>query len=105
MALDEPTTNLDYKNKCGLATALAQIIASRAAQANFQLVVITHDEEFVSVMKSELSSQTGIDMPEKYFQVSRQQSDADGKYYSKIETVGKCRYYFYWIVPATSVKH
>eukprot|EP00969_Alexandrium_andersonii_P118126 5224880-Alexandrium_andersonii.AAC.1 len=31
MALDEPTTNLDHENKKGLAIALAQIIASRAA--------------------------------------------------------------------------
>eukprot|EP00957_Ditylum_brightwellii_P076458 5810668-Ditylum_brightwellii.AAC.1 len=44
MALDEPTTNLDYENKRGLAVALAQIIANRAAQHNFQLVCITHDE-------------------------------------------------------------
>ena len=50
MCLDEPTTNLDYANKSGLAIALAQIIASRSTQANFQLVVITHDEDFVTMM-------------------------------------------------------
>jgi len=83
MALDEPTTNLDYENKRGLAIALSQIIASRAAQSNFQLVVITHDEDFVSVMKQELSSQTGFGMPERYYQVSREQSH-DGRFYSKI---------------------
>lgn len=86
MALDEPTTNLDYANKRGLATALAQIIAHRAAQDNFQLIIITHDEEFVSMMKQELSSQTGFDMPERYFQVSREESH-DGCYYSKITAV------------------
>lgn len=89
MTLDEPTTNLDFENKRGLAIALAQIIASRAAQSNFQLVVITHDEEFVSMMKQELSSQTGFNMPERYYQVSREMSD-DGKYYSKINAIGKC---------------
>jgi len=86
MALDEPTTNLDYANKRGLATALAQIIAHRAAQDNFQLVIITHDEEFVTMMKHELSSQTGFDMPERYFQVSREESH-DGCYYSKIKAI------------------
>lgn len=50
IALDEPTVNLDYNNKRGLAIALAQIIASRAQQSNFQLVVITHDEEFVTMV-------------------------------------------------------
>jgi DNA repair protein RAD50 len=44
IALDEPTVNLDYNNKNGLAIALAQIISSRAQQSNFQLIVITHDE-------------------------------------------------------------
>lgn len=83
MALDEPTTNLDFENKRGLAIALSQIIASRSAQSNFQLVVITHDEDFVSVMKQELSSQTGFSMPERYYQVSREQGH-DGRFYSKI---------------------
>eukprot|EP00804_Cyclotella_cryptica_P027784 CCRYP_009209-RB/>CCRYP_009209-RB protein AED:0.12 eAED:0.11 QI:270/0.73/0.68/1/0.8/0.68/16/153/1414 len=86
MALDEPTTNLDYENKRGLAIALAQIIASRAAQSNFQLVVITHDEDFVSMMKQELSSQTGFNMPERYYQVSREQGH-DGRFYSKIHAI------------------
>lgn len=86
MALDEPTTNLDYENKRGLGIALAQIIASRAAQSNFQLVVITHDEDFVSMMKQELSSQTGFNMPERYYQVSREESN-DGRFYSKISAV------------------
>lgn len=44
LALDEPTTNLDEANSASLAEALRQIMAQRAAQANFQLVVITHDE-------------------------------------------------------------
>jgi len=86
MALDEPTTNLDYENKRGLAIALAQIIASRAAQSNFQLVVITHDEDFVSMMKQELSAQTGFNMPERYYQVSREEGH-DGRFYSKIHAI------------------
>lgn len=86
MALDEPTTNLDHENKRGLAIALAQIIASRAAQSNFQLLVITHDEDFVSMMKLELSSQTGFSMPERYYQVAREES-SDGRFYSKISAI------------------
>jgi len=37
IALDEPTVNLDFANKKGLALALAQIVASRANQRNFQV--------------------------------------------------------------------
>lgn len=86
ISLDEPTVNLDYKNKKGLAMALAQIIASRSQQSNFQLVLITHDEEFVLMMKSELSTQPNVSMPEKYFQIRREEG-MDGKYYSKIDAI------------------
>merc|ERR1711997_1036016 len=48
IALDEPTTNLDKENIESLATALSDIVNKRSAQRNFQLVVITHDEEFIS---------------------------------------------------------
>ena len=75
-----------HRNKKGLAIALAQIVASRAQQRNFQLIMITHDEEFVSMMKTELTSLTGFSMPEKYFQVRREMS-SDGKYYSKIDAI------------------
>lgn len=86
IALDEPTVNLDYNNKKGLAIALAQIIASRAQQSNFQLVIITHDEDFVSMMKTDLASQTGFSMPEKYFQVRREEG-TDNRWYSRIDAV------------------
>jgi len=86
MALDEPTTNLDFANKRGLATALAQIISTRVAQKNFQLIIITHDEEFVSQMKIDLATHSGLSMPEKYFVVSREEAP-DGCFYSKIHRV------------------
>ena len=44
LALDEPTTNLDHENSASLADALRQVMDARVAQANFQLVIITHDE-------------------------------------------------------------
>ncbi|OCF37294.1 DNA repair protein RAD50 [Kwoniella heveanensis BCC8398] len=47
LALDEPTTNLDQENINALAEALAEIIRERRKQANFQLIVITHDEGFL----------------------------------------------------------
>ena len=46
LALDEPTTNLDNENKAALVESLVAIIKQRSQQRNFQLIVITHDEEF-----------------------------------------------------------
>jgi DNA repair protein RAD50 len=50
LALDEPTTNLDRENIQSLADSLARIIKLRRQQSNFQLVVITHDEEFMHLL-------------------------------------------------------
>ena len=86
IALDEPTVNLDHENRKGLAVALAHIIGSRAKQSNFQLIMITHDQDFVSMMKTELASQSSFDMPEKYFLVRREEG-TDGKFYSKIDAI------------------
>lgn len=52
IALDEPTTNLDQDNIESLAKALGSIIATRKAQKNFQLIVITHDEKFLLHMNA-----------------------------------------------------
>lgn len=48
IALDEPTTNLDQENSESLAEALNEIISVRKLQVNFQLIVITHDENFLT---------------------------------------------------------
>eukprot|EP01126_Amoeba_proteus_P064207 TRINITY_DN8957_c0_g1_i6.p1 TRINITY_DN8957_c0_g1~~TRINITY_DN8957_c0_g1_i6.p1 ORF type:complete len:171 (+),score=39.76 TRINITY_DN8957_c0_g1_i6:456-968(+) len=50
LALDEPTTNLDRRNVESFANALVQIIENRKRQQHFQLVIITHDEEFVQML-------------------------------------------------------
>ncbi|KAL6065852.1 DNA repair protein rad50 [Balamuthia mandrillaris] len=50
LALDEPTTNLDRYNVESFANALVNIISTRRQQRNFQLIVITHDEEFVQLL-------------------------------------------------------
>jgi len=64
IALDEPTTNLDRDNIRALAESLAEIIRIRRQQSNFQLVVITHDEDFLKYMRCE-------DFADEYFRVSR----------------------------------
>jgi DNA repair protein RAD50 len=64
IALDEPTTNLDRENIESLAQSLKEIIEYRQQQKNFQLVVITHDEDFLRQM--ECSKFTGT-----YYRVSR----------------------------------
>nr|BAB21523.1 UVS6 [Neurospora crassa] len=51
IALDEPTTNLDSDNIRSLAESLHAIIKARRSQNNFQLIVITHDEEFLKHMQ------------------------------------------------------
>lgn len=50
LALDEPTTNLDRSNIRGLALSLGKIVQARMSQRNFQMIVITHDEEFMRLL-------------------------------------------------------
>ena len=64
IALDEPTTNLDRDNIRALAEALAEIIQVRRTQSNFQLIVITHDEEFLRYMECS-------DFCDHYYRISR----------------------------------
>ena len=64
IALDEPTTNLDRDNIRSLAESLHDIIKARQQQSNFQLIVITHDEDFLRYMKC-------ADFCDNYYRVSR----------------------------------
>lgn len=64
IALDEPTTNLDRDNIRSLAESLSEIIRIRRQQSNFQLIVITHDEEFLRYMNC-------ADFADYYWRVSR----------------------------------
>lgn len=64
IALDEPTTNLDHDNIKSLAESLHGIITTRMRQVNFQLIVITHDEDFLRYMKCS-------DFCDNYYRVSR----------------------------------
>ncbi|KAG8880381.1 DNA repair protein rad50 [Tulasnella sp. 332] len=47
LALDEPTNALDTENIEALASSLVEIINERRRAANFQLIIITHDENFL----------------------------------------------------------
>ena len=64
LALDEPTTNLDADNIRALAESLHDIIRQRRLQSNFQLIVITHDEDFLRHMKC-------ADFCDSYYRVFR----------------------------------
>lgn len=50
IALDEPTTNLDRANMESFANALISIVETRRYQHSFQILIITHDEEFVRML-------------------------------------------------------
>ncbi|KAI3385672.1 hypothetical protein SNEBB_010606 [Seison nebaliae] len=49
MTLDEPTTNLDTENIAGLAESLRELIDWRRKISNFQMIIITHDEDFLDI--------------------------------------------------------
>lgn len=55
LALDEPTTNLDKHNIESFANAVTEIVKYRKKwkDSNFQLIIITHDEEFLKCLDSE----------------------------------------------------
>ncbi|KAJ4399566.1 DNA repair protein rad50 [Neurospora sp. IMI 360204] len=67
IALDEPTTNLDSDNIRSLAESLHAIIKARRSQNNLQLVVITHDEEFLKHMQCS-------DFCDDFFRVKRDEN-------------------------------
>ncbi|KUI62987.1 DNA repair protein RAD50 [Cytospora mali] len=73
IALDEPTTNLDSDNIRSLAVSLHGIIKARQSQTNFQLIVITHDEEFLRHMRCS-------DFCDKFYRVKRDENQC-----SKVE--------------------
>lgn len=67
IALDEPTTNLDLENTESLAESLNKIIEFRKDQKNFQLIVITHDEKFLSLIN-------GDSFTDSFFKIERDEN-------------------------------
>jgi len=57
IALDEPTTNLDRDNIESLAEALASLVDKRSVTGNFQLLVITHDEDLIQYLGRHVADQ------------------------------------------------
>lgn len=78
LALDEPTTNLDRENIESLAGALVEIIKGRRHQRNFQLVVITHDEDFVELLGRS-------DYVDEFFKVRKDQYGCSQLYKSRVQ--------------------
>ncbi|KAH9480437.1 DNA repair protein RAD50 [Psilocybe cubensis] len=64
LALDEPTNALDTENIDALAASLVDIINERKTHSNFQLIVITHDENFLRKLGQS-------DVMEYYWRVAR----------------------------------
>ncbi|CAI6346339.1 unnamed protein product [Macrosiphum euphorbiae] len=64
LALDEPTTNLDESNIQSLAESLSEIITRRSSQKSFQLLIITHDPNFLRKLSAR-------DMVDTYYEVKR----------------------------------
>ncbi|KAF8134783.1 AAA domain-containing protein [Mycena galopus ATCC 62051] len=64
LALDEPTNALDTENIDALAASLVDIIKERRNHSNFQLIIITHDENFLRKLGQS-------DVMEYYWRVSR----------------------------------
>ncbi len=79
LALDEPTTNLDHENIESLAFALKSIIEHRRKQRNFQLVLITHDREFIEMIGAR-------DFANDFFMVYK---DSDGISHAKVQDLNQ----------------
>lgn len=66
IALDEPTTNLDYNNMINLADALIELVNQRKTsdQRPYQMIIITHNDEFAKKLQSHGTF-------EKFYQITR----------------------------------
>uniref|UniRef100_A0A7S2WJF7 Rad50/SbcC-type AAA domain-containing protein n=1 Tax=Mucochytrium quahogii TaxID=96639 RepID=A0A7S2WJF7_9STRA len=84
ISLDEPTTNLDEENKKGLADALMRIMEHHKGERAYQLIVITHDTEFVNQLEEKI--QLGGQEAD-FYTVFRKQ-DRNGHYVSNIRQTG-----------------
>lgn len=97
LTLDEPTTNLDEENKRGLAKSLSRCAAAlffasppfavltpvprrsllrmRRGQSNFQLIVITHDIQFVHELGMASQTEQGVLATPHVWSVTREPSE------------------------------
>ena len=63
-ALDEPTTHLDEVNSEALASFLKRLAETKKSDKNFQMIIITHDENFLKFLGAKVG---------KYYEVSKDQ--------------------------------
>ncbi|XP_063223509.1 DNA repair protein RAD50-like [Bacillus rossius redtenbacheri] len=64
LALDEPTANLDRENINNFVHALADIVKTRGVRRKFQLIIITHDQQFLEMLNDQ-------HLATEYFRVDR----------------------------------
>ncbi|GBG25414.1 DNA repair protein RAD50 [Hondaea fermentalgiana] len=81
LSVDEPTVNLDEPNKIGLANALAQVLKLHKESRFFQLILITHDQDFVDRIAQHVHN---LDMEANYYNVTRHINVNTNKYVSRI---------------------
>lgn len=67
LALDEPTTNLDRHNIESIAHAMRTIIEEDEFKKRFQLILITHDEAFIEMIRPR-------DYVSQYYKVERDEN-------------------------------
>lgn len=78
LTLDEPTTNLDTSNIDALAESLSRLIEHRSKQANFQLIIITHDEDFVQKL-----GRSGV--ADEYYKIAKERDPSSDLMISTIK--------------------
>lgn len=79
MALDEPTTNLDKEHIELLSQFLGNMINARKDNDDFQLIIITHDQQFISMLKEHCSTYYQVFKPEGGFSQVREKAMSDLK--------------------------
>jgi len=78
LTLDEPTTNLDTSNIDALAESLSRLIEHRSKQANFQLIIITHDMDFVQKL-----GRSGV--ADEYYKIAKERDPSSDLMISTIK--------------------
>lgn len=82
IALDEPTTNLDRKHVEQLAIQIKKLLEIKK-KSNFQMILITHDNEFLQLIKEQIMEEclNNVDGNYNYYRIYKE------KNFSKIDTI------------------
>jgi len=82
LSVDEPTVNLDENNKKGLANALTHVLQMHKLSKYFQLILITHDTEFVETIAQRVHQ---LEMEANYYTVERYIDSQSQRFVSRIK--------------------